>query len=61
MKASGARTGGQLAVMESVCPARPNVAEHVHGCQPLAAAVAEWNGSRALPGWAGDPEPRAVP
>jgi quercetin dioxygenase-like cupin family protein len=30
MKASGARTGGQLAVMESVYPAGLNVSEHVH-------------------------------
>src|SRR5215472_13502808 len=30
MKASGARTGGQLAVMESVYPAGLSVAEHVH-------------------------------
>jgi quercetin dioxygenase-like cupin family protein len=30
MKASGVRTGGQLAVMESVYPAGLAVAEHVH-------------------------------
>ena len=30
MKASGARTGGQLAVMESVYPAGLTVSEHVH-------------------------------